>query len=76
MEIPAYVYDLVRRIARSRMGDDPEPQAVAKKVYKCGEDDSTLPNRFGKIDGSQAHHSQVRKHFHQKKSLWKKNRIS
>ena len=43
------------------MGDDLEPKAVAKKVYKCGEDDATLPNRFDKIDGSQAH-SQVRKH--------------
>ena len=43
------------------MGDDPEPKAVAKKVYKCGEDDATLPNRFDKIDGSQAH-SQVPKH--------------
>ena len=43
------------------MGDDLEPKAVANKVYKCGEDDATLPNRFDKIDGSQAH-SQVRKH--------------
>ena len=41
-----------------RMGDALEPKAVAKEVYKCGEDDATLPHRFDKVDGSK-----VRKHF-------------
>ena len=30
------------------MGDSPEPKVVVKKAYKCGEDEATLPNRFGK----------------------------
>ena len=42
----------------SKMADDLEAKAVAKKVYRCGEDDATLPHRFDKVDGSQAH-SQV-----------------
>ena len=53
----AYVLSFENNLT-SRMGDDQEPKAVAREVYKCGEDDATLPHRFDKVDGSK-----VRKHF-------------